>query len=123
MKLLPIAAAPALLLLAAAGPSGRYDATTLDYGYGAGTAQTAPQREAANAAPGQFEPAPVPDSDIAAPTAPQASDQPQFSPSLFNTKTQFRGDGFSPGSTAQSDEEKNYKPVPGFTMKVPLTQW
>jgi hypothetical protein len=69
----------------------------------------------------QFEPAPMPDADLYPPVAhvdnPQAA---QLTPSLFQPKNQYRGDGFSPGSTVQGNQERLLKPTPGLSMKVPL---
>src|SRR3954452_1204447 len=52
-----------------------------------------------------FQPAPTPNRDVSAPSV-RASEKPSFGPSLFTTKNQYRGDGFSPGSTAQSEQER-----------------
>jgi hypothetical protein len=63
----------------------------------------------------------MPDADIYAPV-PRA-DYPkaaQVTPNLFRPKTQFRGDGYSPGSTAQENQERQLKPAPGISLKVPL---
>jgi hypothetical protein len=71
-------------------------------------------------APGPvYEPAPVPDQDLYAPIAPPNND-PRLAPSLFHTQEQFRGDGYSPGSTSQSYEERNWRPTPGVNFTVPL---
>jgi hypothetical protein len=67
------------------------------------------------------EPAPMPDADIFAPVPhiddPKAA---HVTPSLFRPKTQFRGDGYSPGSTVQESQERTLKPAPGISLKVPL---
>jgi len=67
-----------------------------------------------------FEPAPTPNRDASLPTT-RASEKPSFGPSLFTTKNQYRGDGFSPGSTAQSEQEKRVKPGAGFSLHMPFT--
>lgn len=67
-----------------------------------------------------YEPAPMPDSDYRGPQADAAQPETHISPALFNTATQYRGDGFSPHSTAQDAQEKNFKPGAGFNLKVPL---
>jgi len=67
-----------------------------------------------------FEPAPTPDRDVRLPTT-RASDKPSFGPSLFTTPNQYRGDGFSPGSTAQAEQEKRTKPGAGFSLHMPFT--
>jgi hypothetical protein len=66
-----------------------------------------------------FEPAPTPNRDVSGPMT-RASDKPSFGPSLFTTRNQFRGDGFSPGSTAQSEQEKRVKPGAGFSLHMPF---
>jgi hypothetical protein len=67
------------------------------------------------------EPAPMPDADIFAPV-PHVDDPKaaHLTPNLFRPKTQFRGDGYSPGSTAQESQERTLKPAPGISLKVPL---
>ncbi|HYZ61646.1 MAG TPA: hypothetical protein VE650_04270 [Acetobacteraceae bacterium] len=68
-----------------------------------------------------YEPAPTPNRDVSGPTAPRATNEPTLTPSLFTTRNQYRGDGFSPGSTAQSEQEKRMKPGAGFSLHMPLT--
>ena len=68
-----------------------------------------------------FQPAPLPNRDVSTPQGARASSEPSLAPTLFTTRTQFRGDGFSPGSTAQSQQEKNLKPGAGFSLHMPLT--
>jgi len=67
------------------------------------------------------EPAPMPDADIFAPI-PRVDDPKaaHVTPNLFRPKTQFRGDGYSPGSTVQESQERTLKPAPGISLKVPL---
>ncbi len=77
----------------------------------------------APAAPGaarSFQPAPLPDRNVYTP-APRATNEPTLAPTLFTTRTQFRGDGFSPGSTAQTEQEKRLKPGAGFSLHMPLS--
>jgi len=66
-----------------------------------------------------FEPAPTPNRDVSIPAV-RASDKPSLSPSLFTTRNQYRGDGFSPGSTAQSEQERRMKPGAGFSLHMPF---
>lgn len=68
-----------------------------------------------------FQPAPLPNRNILTPQAPRASTEPSLAPTLFTTRTQFRGDGFSPGSTAQSEQERKLKPGAGFSLHMPLS--
>jgi hypothetical protein len=67
-----------------------------------------------------YEAAPLPNRDLSGPAA-RGSSGPSFGPSLFTTKDQYRGDGFSPGSTAQSEQEKRMKPGAGFSLRMPFT--
>ena len=68
-----------------------------------------------------FEPAPLPDRDNLGPPPPRASTDPQLSPTLFTRRNQYRGDGYSPGSTAQEEQERRVKPGAGFNLRMPLT--
>lgn len=68
-----------------------------------------------------FEPAPTPNRDASGPAAPRASNEPQLSPTLFTRRNQFRGDGYSPGSTAQEEQERKVRPGAGFNLRMPLT--
>lgn len=76
----------------------------------------------APAAPPRFEPAPTPNLDLAAPTGPRQSGQQEITPGFYRPSQQYRGDGFSPGSTAQGDQEKNVRPGVGFKLRMPLQQ-
>lgn len=69
-----------------------------------------------------FQPAPLPNRDLSTPIPERATSEPSLAPTLFTTRTQFRGDGFSPGSTAQSDQEKKLKPGAGFSLHMPFSQ-
>lgn len=66
-----------------------------------------------------LEPAPLPDPDMIAPTQ-RASTDPSVQPSVFQPENQFRGDGFSPGSTSQSYEQRHFMPPAGLSLLVPL---
>lgn len=67
-----------------------------------------------------FQPAPLPNREVSTPTGPRSSNEPRLAPTLFTTRTQFRGDGFSPGSTAQSEQERNLRPGAGFSLHMPF---
>ncbi|MDP9095581.1 MAG: hypothetical protein M3N26_03315 [Pseudomonadota bacterium] len=68
-----------------------------------------------------FQPAPLPNRDLSTPQAPRASNETSVAPTLFTTRTQFRGDGFSPGSTAQSEQEHKIRPGAGISFHMPLS--
>ena len=70
----------------------------------------------------RFEAAPVPNRDVDTPAGPRASNDPQLAPSLFNRRDQYRGEGLSPNSSAQIDQERRLRPGAGFTLKMPLQQ-
>ena len=78
------------------------------------SAPTLPKRSSA------YAPAPLPNRELAPATA-RASTEPSLAPTLFTSRTQFRGDGFSPGSTAQSDQEHRAKPGAGISLHMPIT--
>ncbi len=71
-------------------------------------------------APSGFTPAPTPDRDNEGPLPPRASMNPSLAPDLFSRKEQYRGDGFSPNSSAQVAEERHIQPAAGFNLKMPL---
>ncbi len=68
-----------------------------------------------------FTAAPMPNVDQTAPTkrAPQGG-QGTLGPSLFNTRNGFRGDGYLPSSSPQTEQEKHLHPTPGINFSVPL---
>lgn len=98
-----LALTPALTLLLLAAPLAA-----------ARAAGTPPPANAPN-----YEPAPVPDENLYAPQK-AASEDPELRPALFRPRTQFRGNGFSPGSTSQSYEERRVIPGAGVNLSVPL---
>jgi hypothetical protein len=68
-----------------------------------------------------YTPAPMPDADLYAPlppTQPQAS--AQLGPQVIYPDKQYRGDGFFPGSTSQSVQQRLLKPAPGISLTMPL---
>lgn len=66
--------------------------------------------------------APTPNRDLDAPAGPRASAAPQLAPSLFTRGQQYRGEGFSSGSTAQAEQERRAQPGAGFKLRLPLRQ-
>lgn len=67
-----------------------------------------------------FQPAPLPNRELSTPQGARASNEPSVAPTLFTTRTQFRGDGFSPGSTAQSEQEHKLRPGAGISLHMPF---
>jgi hypothetical protein len=69
--------------------------------------------------PPSFRDAPVPDNEAAGPTqAPQSG--ARLDPKLFNPKDYNIGQGYTPGSTVQSEQRRRAPPTPGFDLRVPL---
>lgn len=66
--------------------------------------------------------APIPNRDLDAPSGPRASTDPQLAPSLFTRSEQYRGEGYSSGSSAQSEQERRLRPGAGFKLRMPLQQ-
>ncbi len=71
-------------------------------------------------APNAFQPAPTPNRDYDAPAAPRAGNATEFKPGLFTRGETYRGDGFSRGSTSESDVQRRARPAPGFSLRMPL---
>lgn len=68
-----------------------------------------------------FAAAPVPDLDQDVPTLRALGPaQAELSPSLFNNKRSYRGEGFTSGSTSQGEMQRHFKPTPGVNLSVPL---
>lgn len=80
----------------------------------AGAAETT----AATNAP-KYEPAPMPNEDLYAPLQP-ADPDPRISPTVFRPSRQFRGDGYSAGSSSQGYQERHMLPAAGVNLSVPL---
>lgn len=64
--------------------------------------------------------APTPNRDLDVPAGPRAKAAPQLAPGLFTRSEQYRGEGFSAGSTAQAEQERRVRPGAGFKLRVPL---
>jgi hypothetical protein len=114
-----LALLPLTIMLMAASPQRRGEPlafTTSSFPLPGDDSALAPSAKANRSG---YEPAPVPDRDLVAPSpAPQTG--ADISPSLFMPKTQFRGDGYMAGSTSQSVQEKNVRPAAGFNVRMPL---
>ena|SRR5215471_11602248 len=90
---------------AAPFPNARYSALT-------------PTLEQQAPAPG-FTPAPVPNPDLIAPSRAQQP-KPELAPQLFRPRSRYGGEGFTPGSTVDAEQNQNVRPVPGMNLSVPL---
>ena len=77
--------------------------------------QTQPQ------AGGLFTPAPTPNQDLLAPLLPNTDKgKPTVAPGLFQPKNQYQGEGYVPGSTVQSEQDRRVRIAPGINLHVPL---
>jgi len=68
-----------------------------------------------------FTPAPIPNRDAPVPTGPRASTAPELSPGLFGRRPSYRGEAYTPNSSAQSGQDRRTRPAAGFNFRVPLT--
>ncbi len=66
-----------------------------------------------------FTAAPTPDPEASVP-ATEASKDSSLSPSLFTRHDQYRGEGISPSSSAQSGQDRKSKPGAGLNLTMPL---
>lgn len=64
--------------------------------------------------------APTPNRDLDVPAGPRAKASPQLAPGLFTRSEQYRGEGFSAGSTAQAEQERRVRPGAGLKLRLPL---
>ena len=66
--------------------------------------------------------APTPNRDIDGPQGPRASNAPELAPGIFTRGQQYRGEGYSAGSSAQVEQERRARPGAGFKLRLPLQQ-
>ncbi len=69
-----------------------------------------------------YDVAPTPNRDLDAPAGPRAGATPELTPGLFPRGEQYRGDGYSAGSSAQAEQERRVRPGAGFKLRLPLQQ-
>ena len=81
-----------------------------------------PPRGASNQPGPNYDPAPTPNRDIDAPQDPRASNAPELAPGIFTRGQQYRGEGYSAGSSAQAEQERRARPGAGFKLRLPLQQ-
>jgi hypothetical protein len=110
-----MAAAPVDTSLSDADPAavGQFAQNNLTTQRGQVTARPGP----ANAS--HFEPAPVPDTDLAAPSTPEPTDT-GLQPAIFSKKEEYQGSGFSRGSTAPSLQPRARRPALGLNFSMPV---
>jgi hypothetical protein len=70
-------------------------------------------------APGAFTTAPTPNQDAGAPQT-RASTDASVSPDLFSRHDQYRGEGYSPSSSAQIEQDRRVRPGAGISLRMPL---
>ena len=68
----------------------------------------------------EFQPAPLPNRNLEAPLGARAGNNTSVSPSLVNRTDTYRGEGFSPGSTAAADQDKRARPGAALNLKMPF---
>ena len=68
--------------------------------------------------PPGFTAAPTP-GDINAPVTPQSKDA-SVSPGFFTRRDQYRGEGISPDSSAQIEQDRRAKPGAGISLTMPI---
>ena len=70
-------------------------------------------------APPGYTTAPTPNDDAAAPVT-RASKDTSLAPGFFSRRDQYRGEGLSPGSSAQIEQDRRAKPGAGINLRMPL---
>jgi hypothetical protein len=107
-------------LLAAASPPQTFSLQVVpDYPFTAKVPASRPPKPQAGPI---YEPAPMPNPNVVAPTRAQQSTGTQISPSLFSRHDGYRGDSFTKGETAEADQNRRMLPSAGFTLKMPLDE-
>ena len=113
MKRLALLAVFALLTVAAS-PSGSFTTTAPLPDF-----PTPPKRSAPVPAPTGYTAAPLPNQDADAPQT-RASSDASIGPGIFSRRNQYRGEGFSPNSSAQIEQERRARPGGGISLTMPL---
>lgn len=67
----------------------------------------------------RYQSAPVPDQSFSAPIVPEATGT-KIRPDLFNQRAYNGGQGYTPGSTIERQQEQRDKPIPGINITMPL---
>ncbi len=111
-RLLPVGLLAAATIIGGAGPTNSFTTTTPMPTF------TAPVRPAPTP-PQAFTTAPTPNQDVDAPTT-RASDATSVSPGFFYRRDQYRGEGLSPSSSAQTQQDRRAVPGAGINLTTPL---
>ena len=110
----PVMLAAAALLAMGAGPVNSFITATPMPDF-----KPTPPRAAPPAAPPGYTTAPTPDQDSFAPRT-KASQDASLAPGLFTRRDQYRGEGLSPASSAQAEQDRRAKPGAGLKLSMPL---
>ena len=112
MKASGLAPVLALLVVAAAQPPSSQNAPYPNFNA---------QRPAPPPAtePQGFTLAPTPNADSYAPVT-RASKDASVAPGFFTRRDQYRGEGLSPGSSAQIEQDRRVRPGAGINLTMPL---
>ena len=70
-------------------------------------------------APPGYTTAPTPNEDSLAPQA-KASKDASVGPGFFTRRDQYRGEGLSPSSSVQAEQDRKAKPGAGINLRMPL---
>ena len=80
-----------------------------------------PPKPPAEAPATSYGPAPLPDRDLDLPGRVGDDRATTVSPTLFNRRDTYRGEGFSKGSSADAEQDRRARPGAGFKLKMPLS--
>lgn len=67
-----------------------------------------------------YTPAPVPNENVERPGHGGQRAHTELTPGLYRPGKSYLGDGYTPGSTIQGEEQRRYKPLPNLSLSVPL---
>ena len=112
-RALPIGLLAAATLIGGAGPTSSFTTNTPMPSFSPAPARPAP------ASPQAFTTAPTPNQDVNAPST-RASDATSVSPGFFSRRDQYRGEGLSPSSSAQTQQDRRAVPGAGISLTTPL---
>jgi len=108
--------AAALLLAGAASPYPPPNTYVQPFGARPQQPPPAPSRVS------EYDPAPVPNQDLDSPARRAAGPaHAELTPGIYRPGTTlFQGDGYTPNSTVQGEQERHYHPAPQLSLSVPL---